>query len=90
MMGGNNNPNIPNFMGSLNPIKSITKWFKKNRKKIILYSVITLTIILGVKYLLSEKKGVYLVVDSTGIEYNTNEYDLTGQCVEFERNKGSK
>jgi len=90
MMSGGNNPNIPNLMGYLNPFKSIKKWFNKNRKKIIIYTVITTTLIFGVKYLISEKKGVYMVVDSTGVEYNTNDYDLTGQCVKFKRNRGSK
>ena len=37
--------------------------------------------------MLSEKKGVYLVTDSLGIEYNTNQYKINGQCIEFNRNK---
>jgi len=94
MMMGGTNGGVPHFTSPSTMISNIKnkfkKWLKKNTKKIIIYSLIILTVIFGFKIMLSEKKGVYLVTDSLGIEYNTNQYIINGQCVEFNRNKKNR
>jgi hypothetical protein len=76
---------VSNVIGGVN--QKIKKWFKKNMKKIVIIIVVVLTLIIGTKIMLSEEKGLYLVTDSFGEQYNTNDYKIDGQCVKFKRNK---
>ena len=93
--GGNSNiPNIPDISDFMNPKKMFSNikngfknWWKRNMKKIIICGSSILITVFSLKIMLSEKKGVYLVTDSLGIEYNTNQYKINGQCIEFNRNK---
>lgn len=83
-----------NPYGVRNPfiiVKRLLKnFFNKNKKKIIIGLVITISIFTTLKIILTEKKGEFLITDNYGVEYNTNNYELKDGCVTFIRNKGKK
>lgn len=68
--------------------KKIIEFYLKNKTKIILTIVVLTSIIITLNIIYSEKRGLFLITDYNGYEYNTNEYKIKNECVTFTRNKG--